>query len=72
MTDRYNSLIVSLDRDIRDDDAEFIINAIRMIKGVNGVTGNIVDADSYSASRRVTEKLRDKLYGLIKELDEIN
>jgi hypothetical protein len=34
MTDRYNSLTVVLDRDIREDDAEHILNAIRMIKGV--------------------------------------
>ena len=40
MTDRLNALTVSLDRDIRDDDAEVIINAIKAIRGVNGVTGN--------------------------------
>ena len=40
MTDRLNALTVSLDRDIREDDAEVIINAIKAIRGVNGVTAN--------------------------------
>lgn len=33
--DRYNCLVVTLEKDMRDDDAEWIINAIRMIRGVN-------------------------------------
>ncbi len=69
MTDRYNALTVSLDRDIRDDDAEIIINAIKAIRGVNGVTGNVVDIDSYSAENRVADKVTTKLYDLIKELN---
>ncbi len=69
MTDRYNALIVSLNRDIRDDDAEQIIEAIKMIKGVIDVTGNIVDTDSYVANRRALNTVKDKLYDLIKELN---
>lgn len=69
MTDRYNSLVVALDRDIREDDAEVIISAIKMIKGVADVTGNIVDPDSYVAERRVLNLIQDKLYALIKELN---
>lgn len=34
MTDRIRKLIVILDQDYRDDDAESIANAIDMIKGV--------------------------------------
>ena len=71
MTDRYNALIVALDRDIREDDAEFIINAIRMIKGVSGVTGNVTDADTFSATIKVTSLVSEKLYQLIKELNSL-
>ena len=34
MTDRFKGLTVVLDRDIREDDAEYIIKTISMIKGV--------------------------------------
>ncbi len=68
MTDRYNALVVALDRDIRDDDAEVIINAIKMIKGVQDVTGNTVDVDAYAAHSRVTSKVIDKLFETIKDL----
>lgn len=68
MTDRFNALTVSLDRDIREDDAEVIINAIKAIRGVNGVTGNIVDTDSYSAQQRVNSLVADKLISLIQEI----
>jgi len=65
MTDRYNSLIVVLEKDIRDDDAEFIINAIRMIKGVCNVQGNISNHESYMAEQRALNKLRDQLRDIL-------
>lgn len=34
MTDRYSGFVVALDEDIREDDAETVVAAIRMIKGV--------------------------------------
>ncbi len=71
MTDRYNALIVALDRDIRDDDAEFIINAIKAIRGVADVTGNVVDPDSWTAKIRMADKVRAKLYEAMKEINEI-
>lgn len=37
MTDRHSGYLVVLDHDIREDDAEHIINAIRMVKGVQDV-----------------------------------
>lgn len=66
MTDRYNSLTVALDRDIRSDDAEWIINAIKMIKGVADVTGNVVDSDSYSAEIRIKMEIMEKLSSILR------
>jgi hypothetical protein len=43
MTDRTISLLVTLDKEYRTDDAEFVINAIKMIKGVLEVQTNIAD-----------------------------
>ena len=37
MTDRINAFIVILDRDIREDDAEDTITALKQIKGVLSV-----------------------------------
>ena len=71
MTDRLNALTVSLDRDIRDDDAEVIINAIKAIRGVNGVTANIVDMDTFSAQMRVNSFVKEKLFALMDELNKI-
>jgi hypothetical protein len=34
MTDRLKGCVVTFDQDLRTDDAEAILNAIRMVKGV--------------------------------------
>lgn len=37
MTDRYKGFLITLDKDVRVDDAEYVLNAIRMIKGVHSI-----------------------------------
>ena len=68
MTDRYHALTVVLDDDIRDDDAEAIINAIRMIRGVADVTPHVVDPETHSARIRARSDVRDKLIELVHNL----
>ena len=41
MTDRYNALIVVLEGNVRDDDAEPLLAAIRQLCGVLSVSGLI-------------------------------
>jgi len=65
MTDKYNSLTVVLENDIRDDDAKSIIKAIRMIKGVLAVKGNIADHKAYMAEERALRKLRSQLQEIL-------
>ena len=62
MTDRHAGYVVALDRDIREDDAEAIISAISMIKGVMAVQP--VDADPMSAIThlRVRRNILAKMY----------
>ena len=43
MTDRYPGFLVTLDRDVREDDAEAFLTAIRMIKGVVNVEPLVTD-----------------------------
>ena len=65
MTDRFNSLTVVLDRDIREDDAEALLNAIRQLRGVLSVTGNVSDVGSHIAEERVRRELGDKLWEVL-------
>ena len=66
MTDRMNGVTVTFDRDIREDDAEILIQAISMIKGVIHVEPNIVMPESYNAKMQMKIEIRDKLYTFIK------
>ena len=68
MTDRIKGLSVSLTHDIRDDDCECIINAIKMIKGVSNVKPHISNINDWMARQHIKEELRDKIIGLWKEL----
>jgi hypothetical protein len=61
MTDRYNALTVVFEKDIRSDDAEAIINAIRCLRGVATVTPNVADMASHIALMQARSELRDKL-----------
>lgn len=67
MTDRYNALLVVLDQDIRDDDAEAIINAIKMVKGVLDVKPNVMDPMDAIATARARHDLTGKVYKALQE-----
>ncbi len=65
MTDRYNGIVVTLKEDMREDDAEATLSAIRRIKGVLSVAGNIRKSfDEHIAS----ERLRLSLFKQISEI----
>jgi len=71
MSDRYHSLTVALERDIRDDEAEYLMDAIKLLRGVMDVTGNVTDPPSYTAHVRITHKVTQQLQDLIKELNSL-
>ena len=62
MTDRVDSLVVVLDRDMRDDDVEHLMKAIRMLRFVADVSHRVVDQDAYVAREWVRSQLRERLY----------
>jgi len=69
MTDRLNGVTITFEKDIRDDDAEAILDAMKMIRGVAHVEPNIVTIDDWMSRRQVKSDIRDKLYDFInKEL----
>jgi len=61
MTNRFNSLTVVLDKDIRDDDAEYILNAMEMIKGVLSVKPKVSNIEDHVAYERAVRDLRQKI-----------
>ena len=61
MTDRVNGLFVVLDKDIRTDDVEVIIQAICMIRGVLRVDQNVSSYEDHVAYSRVRQELGEKL-----------
>lgn len=67
MTDRLNSLTVILEKDIRDDDAKPLMDAIRQLRGVLSVEGNVIDVEGHVAEGRVRARLIEKLFAALEE-----
>ena len=68
MTTRLKGVTVAFGEDIREDDAEWIINAIKMIKGVYGVEPIEQDSKDFINRMQIRKDLKDKLYVIIDEL----
>lgn len=66
MTDRIHGLIVSLERDLRTDDCETIIQAIKSLRFVSDVKPLVVEPGDYLARDRVMAELRQKLFDVLK------
>lgn len=67
MTDRHSGYFVTLEENLREDDAQATINAIRQIKGVLSVDPKIADASDLIATARSRREIREKLINLVLE-----
>lgn len=65
MTDRLKGLTVAFHKDIRDDDAQCIIDAILMIKGVADVTTSIVNPSDYMNRSQLRIDIRNDLLSVV-------
>lgn len=65
MTDRISAFIVTLDQDIREDDVEFILNAVRAIKHVQSVKPLVKSWENHVAQERVRQEIGEKLLKVI-------
>lgn len=66
MTDRVRTLTVVLDRDLRVDDAQAVIAAIKQLRFVSDVEeGRPVDFDDHLARDVARQELRAKLWELL-------
>lgn len=68
MTDRINALTLVLNRDIRDDDIEFLRQACMALKFVTAVKLNVANIDQFVAETRVQTKIEEKIYALLKDI----
>jgi len=62
MTDRLKGLTVTFEKDMRDDDAEGLIDAIKRLRGVADVIPHIVNSDDYMNRTQVRYDMQAKLY----------
>ena len=68
MTERHAGYVVVLAEDIREDDAENILTALRMISGVASVKPVTADLGMIIAREQVHAEVREKLARLVEEL----
>lgn len=65
MTDRYFALTVALEADIREDDAEHLLAAILMLRGVRAVEPLVSNPELWTAEQRVRHELGQKLFAAL-------
>ena len=67
MTDRVKGFTVTLDQDIRIDDVEEILNAVRMIRGVAYVEPSIATSEDHMNRQRIKSEILTKMFKLLHE-----
>lgn len=67
MTDRIKGFVVTLDSDVRIDDIDHIVNAIKMIKGICSVEPSVSNFDDTMNRERIKSELRGKFIEFLKE-----
>lgn len=69
MTDRHAGYIIVLAEDIREDDAEHIINALRMVRGVAAVEPVVANIELHIARRQARTEFRELFREFFLSLD---
>lgn len=67
MTDRFNSFTVVLESDMREDDAQVLMNVICQLRGVLKVSGNVSNIETHIAYARARTDIQIKLWDALKE-----
>ena len=66
MTDRFKGFLVTLDKEIREDDAEAILTALKMIKGVFSVKPYINGAEDWMMYSKGVMDSRMEIFEFLK------
>jgi len=67
MTDRIKGVLVTFEKDIREDDCEPIIGALKMIKGVLTVKPYISKMEDYILYQRGHFDARNEMFELLRK-----
>ena len=67
MTNKVKGFTVTLDEDMRDDDFESILTAVRMIKGVIHVEPTLVTSEDHMNRQLIKSKMLTKMFKLLHE-----
>lgn len=70
MTDRVRHLTVTLDRDVREDDVEHIVAAIRLLRYVADVSPIVVTVDQELARMSIRRQIEHDLYRAMRLITE--
>ena len=65
MTDRHAGYIVTLEKELRSDDAEAIINALRMVRGVLSVEPVVSDPIGHIAKQTSRHELVTQIWAVL-------
>ena len=65
MTDRIHSLTVVFEKDVRVDDAQAWIDAIKMMHNVLSVEYHVTDLEDHMAQERARHRLGDKIWEVL-------
>lgn len=63
MTDRHAGYVVTLEKNIREDDAQETLAALKQIKGVLDVRPIINGPEVMVAESRIRREMQEKFYG---------
>ena len=67
MTNKFHSITVVLENDIREDEAQKIIDAIYQLRGVIKVSGNVADLLDFIGTSRAKHDLAIKMLSILKD-----
>ena len=67
MTERVKGFTVTLSKDIREDDFEYILNAVKMIRGVAHVEPTLAAPQDHAIRVRFKMELQQRLDQLMNE-----
>jgi hypothetical protein len=65
VTDRLKGVVVTFETDLRTDDAEAIIEAIKMLRGVATVSPSVTDISDHMNRMRVRQELGQALWKVL-------
>ena len=72
MTDRYKGAVVVFDREIREDDAEALMTALSMLRGVVSVAPTLAGFEDAMVEMRRDAYWRKRLLDVVQNTDSRN